>query len=467
MGKGDKIGLRKFRTSFVSLLLFFILICPYSQFLHAEDGDVYIIPVHGIIDLGLASFIKRSVKEAEEANAKAVILDIETYGGRVDAAVDIKDALSNLKMLTIAYVNPRAISAGALIALSCKHIIVAPGSMIGAASPVKIGFAGMNQQKTGEKEISFVRSAFRAAAEQNNHSTKLAEAMVDPDIEVKKIIKKGKLLTLTGSEAVKIGLAKTEAKSINEILKLFSLDKLSIKKTRTNWAEHVVRFLTHPIVSSLLLTLGFLGLLFEIKTPGWGVGGTISVVFLALFFWGHYIVGLANIMDIVLFIIGVILLFIELFITPGFGFVGSGGLLCILAGIYFALVKQPLPKFSWEFNLLNTALYTISGAILTSGAIFALLLKYLPKNKGLWSQLALSASEKQKNGFNASSVEMHTLAGKRGVAHTNLRPTGKAMIDNKLWSVMTDGDFIEKDAEIIVEKVEGNRILVKTWGQSD
>ena len=453
--------MRKVKTNFVLLLLFFSLICSYPQFLHAEDGDVYIIPVHGIIDLGLASFIKRSVKEAEEANAKAVILDIETYGGRVDAAVDIKDALSNLKMLTIAYVNPRAISAGALIALSCKHIIVAPGSMIGAASPVKIGFAGMNQQKTGEKEISFVRSTFRAAAEQNNHSTKLAEAMVDQDIEVKKIIKKGKLLTLTGVEAVKIGLAKTEAKSIKEILILFNLDKLNIKKTRTNWAEHVVRFLTHPIVSSLLLTLGFLGLLFEIRTPGWGVGGTISVVFLALFFWGHYIVGLANIMDIVLFIIGIILLSTELFITPGFGFIGSGGLLCILAGIYLALVKRPVPQFSWEFNLLNTALYTISGAILTSGAIFAILLKYLPKNKGLWSQLALSASEKQKNGFNVSSAEMHTLVGKRGVAHTKLRPAGKAMIDDKLWSVMTDGDFIEEGAEIIVEKVEGNRILVK------
>ncbi len=456
--------MRKFKISFVSLLLFLILIYPYSKFLHAEKvigEEVYVIPVHGMIDLGLASFIKRSVKEAEKAGAKAVILDIKTYGGRVDAAVDIKDALSNLKMLTIAYVNPRAISAGALIALSCKHIVVAPGSMIGAASPVKIGFAGMNQQKTGEKEISFVRSAFRAAAEQNNHSTKLAEAMVDPDIEVKKIIKKGKLLTLTGSEAIKVGLAKNEAKSINEVLKLFSLDNLNIKKTSTNWAEHVVRFLTHPIVSSLLLTLGFLGLLFEIKTPGWGVGGTISVIFLALFFWGHYIVGLANIMDIVLFIIGVILLFIELFITPGFGFVGSGGLLCILAGIYLALVRQPLPKFSWEFNLLNTALYTISGAILTSGAVFVLLSKYLPKNKGLWSQLALSASEKQKNGFNASSAEMHTLTGKRGIAHTNLRPVGKAMIDGNLWSVMTDGDFISKGAEIVVEKVEGNRILVQ------
>ncbi len=454
--------MRKFKTSFISsLFLPLFLLCACPQILHAEDGDVYVIPVHGMIDLGLASFVKRSVKEAEAADAKAIILDIKTYGGRVDAAVDIKDALSNLKMLTIAYVNPRAISAGALIALSCKHIIVAPGSMIGAASPVKIGFAGMNQQKTSEKEISFVRSAFRAAAEQNNHSPELAEAMVDPDIEIKKITRKGKLVTLTGSEAIEAGLAKNEAKSIDEIIKLFNLNKSTIKMTRTNWAEHVVRFLTHPIASSLLLTLGFLGLLFEIKTPGWGVGGTISVIFLALFFWGHYIVGLANTMDIVLFLIGIILLFTELFITPGFGFVGAGGMLCILAGIYLALVKHPIPQFSWEFNLLNTALYTIGGAILTSGAIFVLLLRALPKNKGLLSHLALYTSEKQEEGFNASSVEMHTLTGKKGIAHTNLRPAGKAMIDDKLWSVMTDGDFIEEGTEIVVEKVEGNRILVQ------
>ena len=451
----------KFKTSFILLLLFFSLICSYPQFLHAEEGEVYVIPVHGMIDLGLASFVKRSVKEAETAGAKAIILDIKTYGGRVDAAVDIKDALSNLKMLTVAYVNPRAISAGALIALSCKHIIVAPGSMIGAASPIKIGFAGMSQKKGSEKEISFVRSAFRAAAEQNGHSPELAEAMVDPDIKIKKITQKGKLVTLTGTEAIKIGLAENEAKSIDEILRLFGLDNLNIKKTSTNWAEHVVRFFTHPIVSSLLLTLGFLGLLFEIKTPGWGVGGTISVIFLALFFWGHYIVGLANTMDMLLFLIGIILLFTELFITTGFGFVGAGGILCILAGIYLALVKRPVPQFSWEFNLLNTALYTISGAILTSGAIFTLLLRALPKNKGLLSHLALSFSEKQEEGFNASPVEMHTLTGKRGVAHTKLRPTGKAMIDDRLWSVMTDGDFIEKGTEIIVEKVEGNRILVQ------
>ncbi|MCK5595121.1 nodulation protein NfeD, partial [bacterium] len=322
-------------------------------------------------------------------------------------------------------------------------------------------FAGINQQKTGEKEISFVRSAFRAAAEQNNHSPELAEAMVDPDIEIKKITQKGKLVTLTGSEAIKAGLAKNEENSIDEILKSFNLNKFTVKMTRTNWAEHVVRFLTHPIVSSLLLTLGFLGLLFEIKTPGWGVGGTISVIFLALFFWGHYIVGLTNTMDIVLFIIGIILLFTELFITPGFGFVGAGGVLCILAGIYLALVKHPIPQFSWEFSLLNTALYTIGGAILTSGTIFVLLLKVLPKNKGILSHLALSASEKQEEGFNASSAEMHSLTGKRGVAHTKLRPAGKAMIDDKLWSVMTDGDFIEEGAEIVVEKVEGNRILVQ------
>jgi len=459
--------MKKAKTSFILLLLFFTLVCPYSQSLHAEDGDVYVIPVHGIIDLGLASFFKRSVKEAEEADAKAIILDIKTYGGRVDAAVDIKDALSNLKMLTIAYVNPRAISAGALIALSCKHIIVAPGSMIGAASPIKIGFAGMSQQKESEKEISFVRSAFRAAAEQNGHSAKLAEAMVDQDIAIKKIIKKGKLLTLTGVEAVKTGLAEKETKSIDEILQLFKLDNLNTKKTSANWAEHVVRFLTHPIVSSLLLTLGFLGLFFEIKTPGWGVGGTISVIFLALFFWGHYIAGLADIMDIVLFLVGIILLLTELFITPGFGFVGAGGLLCILAGIYLALVKQPLPKFSWEFNLLDTALYTIGGAILTSGIIFVLFLRSLSKNKGLLSNFALSASEKQKEGFNVSSAEMRTLVGKRGIVHTKLRPVGKAMIDDKLWSVMTDGDFIEEGAEIVVEKVEGNRILVKTWRQAD
>src|SRR5688572_1623925 len=292
---------------------------------------VYVVPIEGIIDLGLAPFLSRTIREAKEAGASAVLLEINTFGGRVDAAVAMRDTLLNAPVRTIAFVNQRAISAGALIALACNTVVMAPGGTIGAATPV-VGGAG-ESQPADEKSVSYVRKEFRATAEARKRPPELAEAMVDVDVEIPGVIEKGKLLTLTTSEALKHKVAELTAATTEAALDAAGLPNAEIRNSRQTWAETLVRFLTHPIVSSLLMTVGILGLLVEIRTPGFAVPGTIGLLALALFFWGHWIVQLAGWEELLLVSLGVMLLVLEVFVIPGITVAGIGGIVALVAGL--------------------------------------------------------------------------------------------------------------------------------------
>jgi membrane-bound serine protease (ClpP class) len=252
-----------------------------------KPSVVYVAPIEGMIDLGLAPFVDRVLRGASEAGAAAVVLEINTFGGRVDAAVLIRDALLNAKLPTVAFINKRAISAGALIALATERIVVAQGGTIGAATPVQMGQRGAPAQPVEEKTVSYVRKEFRATAEARKRPPLIAEAMVDADVEIPGLVAKGKLLTLTTEEALKHKIANFRADTIEEVLKQLRLSGAELRRVSPNWAENLVRFLTHPIVSSLLITIGMLGIILEIRTPGFGVPGVLGISSIALFFWGH------------------------------------------------------------------------------------------------------------------------------------------------------------------------------------
>ncbi|HEY6383073.1 MAG TPA: hypothetical protein VIY07_14865, partial [Pseudolabrys sp.] len=220
---------------------------------------VYVAPIEGIIDLGLAPFIQRVLKQATDEGAAAVILEINTFGGRVDAAVLIRDSLLNARVRTVAFVNKRAISAGALISLAAEKIAMADGGTIGAATPVQAGQPGAAAQPVEEKTVSYVRKEFRATAESRKRPPLIAEAMVDADVEIPGLIEKGKLLTLTTEEALKHKVADFRADTIEQVLKQLGLEGADVRRAEPNWAENLVRFFTHPLVSSLLITIGMLG----------------------------------------------------------------------------------------------------------------------------------------------------------------------------------------------------------------
>src|SRR3989339_125713 len=245
---------------------------------------VFHAKIEGEIDLGLAPFVRRVISDAESQNAQAIVFEINTFGGRVDAATQIKDAILESKVLTIAFVKNRAISAGALITLSCKKIAMAPGSSIGATTVVD-----QTGQKQSEKYQSYMRSEMRATAEKNGRRTDIAEGMVDERIIVEGLVDSTKLITLTSGEALEYGIADYVLSSVDEILEQYGLQDAEIIEENPNWAETFVRFLNNPIVSSLLIMIGLVGLYTEIKTPGWGFAGTVSLIALALFFGSSFI----------------------------------------------------------------------------------------------------------------------------------------------------------------------------------
>ncbi len=434
------------KISFISLLLLLLGFQIYPQ-----QKVVYLGLIDGEIDLGLSPYLSRVISEAEKENADAVIFKINTFGGRVDAATQIKDAILASKVLTIAFINKRAISAGSLIALSCKKIAMVPGSSIGAATVVD-----QSGQKVGEKYQSYMRSEMRSTAERNGRRTDIAQGMVDERVVVEGLDDSTQLITLTSDEAKKYGIADTLVNDLDDVLEAFSFEGSEIKRINSNWAEDVVRFINNPIVSSLLIMIGLLGLYTEIKTPGWGLPGTVGLIALALFFGSSYILQLASIVEILLFVTGLILLAVEIFVIPGFGFAGIGGIVLIVAALFLALLGAD-PFIDWD--QVSVAIFQLTGALVLSLLVFFIILKYLPKSS-TFSKLVLAEEESADKGF-VSYPSDKELIGKEGIALTDLRPAGSAEFNGERIDVIADWDYIVKGKKIKVIRVEGIKVVVK------
>lgn len=415
-----------------------------------QQKSVYLGFIEGDIDLGLAPYVNRVINEAEKNNADAIIFKINTFGGRVDAATQIKDAILSSKIKTVAFVNNRAISAGALITLSCNVIVMAPGSNIGAATVVD-----QTGQKVGEKYQSYMRSEMRSTAEKNGRPTDIAQAMVDERIVIPGLCDSTQLVTLTSEEAVKYKMADTILAKLDDVLIYLDLKNAKVSNVRSNWAEDVVRFLNNPIVASILIMIGFFGLLAEIKTPGWGLPGTAGLIALALFFGSSYILQLASIAEILMFIAGIILIAVEIFVIPGFGLPGIAGIILVFASIFLSLLGGD-PFINFE--TISVAIIQLTIALIAALVLVFLLAKFLPKTSA-FSRLVLAESEKADQGFVSYPSET-SLLGKTGKALTVLRPAGIAEIEGKKYDVIADNEYIEPGKLIKVIRVEGIKVVV-------
>ncbi|MBK9305711.1 MAG: nodulation protein NfeD [Nitrospira sp.] len=421
----------------------------------SEGSVVYVIPVDGVIDLGLAPFVERVLDEAAAAGAAAVILEIDTFGGRVDAAVQIRDALLRAKVKTVAFINKRAISAGALISLAAETIVMAEGGTIGAAMPVQIGLPGAPAQPVEEKTVSYLRKEFRATAESRTRPPELAEAMVDADVEIPGVIAKGKLVTLTTEEALRHKLADFRADTLDALLKVLDLSDAEIHHASETWAESLVRVLTHPVVSSILIAVGMLGIIVEIQSPGFGVPGAVGLTSLSLFLWGHWLVRLAGWEEVLLIGIGLILLVVEIFLLPGFGVFGALGIAALLGGLGLSLIGTGA---TWAVVL--SAVGQVIAAVLLAAVLALALLRVMPRLP-VGRSLILDTELLTAGGY-ASQPELdHRWLEKRGTAASTLRPAGVAHFDHERVDVVTEGEYIEADTPIEVVRVEGNRIVVR------
>ncbi len=421
---------------------------------------VYVAPVEGIIDLGLAPFVRRVLQQATDAGAAAVILEVNTFGGRVDAAVQIRDALLGAQVPTVAFVNKRALSAGALISLAAEKLVMSGGGTIGAATPVQVGQPGAGARPVEEKTVSYVRKEFRATAESRKRPPLLAEAMVDADVAIPEVIEKGKLLTLTTEEALRNGLADFRADTLDDLLKQLGLAGAEVRRASPNWAENVVRLLTHPIVSSLLITLGILGLVVEIRTPGFGIPGAVGIGSLSLFFWGHWLVQLAGWEELLLAAGGIVLLAVEIFFIPGFGIAGTVGIVAIVASLVLSLLGAGVTT---EAVLLAAARVVLSLLVALIGSL--VLLRFLPRlpvGRRLVLATGLSAAE----GYASAPESDRRWLGRRGRASSPLHPAGIAEIDGQRVDVVSEGELIDAGETIEVTRVDGNRVVVRRVSHS-
>jgi membrane-bound serine protease (ClpP class) len=430
------------------LTLAFVFAAAVSR-VAAQAPVVYRLAVSGVVENGLAPYILRGLREAAEAEAAAVYLDVDTPGGRIDAAERIADAVGASTVPVYAYVNPRAYSAGALIALSSKGIYMRPGAVLGAATPV-----GGDGVKASEKIVSAMRGEFRALAEARGLDPTVAEAMVDERVEVPGLDDAGRLLTLSTNEALRIGYAKGAPANQAQLLAAIALPGAHVVSLEPNWAELVVRFLTTPLVSPLLLSLGVLGLVFEIKTGTFGIGGLVSLVSLGLFFGSSFLVGLAGWEEVILLGIGLVAIVVEVFILPGFGAAGILGVVALAAAVILAMIGSSPTAAD-----VTQALVVLGASLAITVAVAYAWLRHLP-NSGRFAGLFLRGGAHQADGYIAAAPR-GDLVGQDGIAMTDLRPAGTAQIGHERVDVVTEGEYVAQGRPVRVVRSEGYRHVVR------
>ena len=448
--------LDRMKKHILSILIFILSL--------AQSQVVYKVPIHDTIDLGLPPFIERSIEMAENDKADVIIFDIDTFGGRLDAATQIKDAILSTKIPTIAFINRRAISAGALISLSCEKIVMTSGGTIGAATAVD-----MSGKKGSEKVISYMREEMAATAESRNRNIEIAKGMVDEDLSFTHLMingdsvkvldlegrKEGKLITLTTELAIKYNIADDEQETFEKLLSSLEFENADIITTSENWSELFVRFLTNPVVASLLTTFGFLGILFELQSPGWGIPGIVGLVCLFLSLSASFIARLATMNDILIILAGVALLIIEIIIIPGFGFAGIGGILLILWGLYELLLPDTPIGPDIEIMAMWGFFIGIVGSIFGLFLLFKLMIK-----TSFWQKLTSPGVGGVEAEY-STSVGWKNLVGQEGTAQSDLRPSGWITVNDERLFVVTEGDFIEKECKVKIHSVDGNRVVVR------
>ncbi|MEE8062192.1 MAG: NfeD family protein [Gemmatimonadales bacterium] len=426
------------------------LVCASAGAFPVSAQDlVYRIPVSGVIELGLAPYVARAVREAEAAGATAIYLDLDTPGGRIDAAQKITDAVRSTDLPVYAFVNPRAYSAGAMIALATDGIYMRTGAVIGAATPVD----GQGT-KASEKMVSAMRAEFRALAEEQGLNPEVAEAMVDESIAIPGVVEEGKLLTLSTAEAVELGFARSQVLDEAELLTQIGQADAQVVTPGINWAERLVRFLTSPLVQPLLLSLGMLGLVFEIKSGGFGLGGVVSLGALGLFFGSNLLLGLAGTEEFILLAAAIIALGIEIFVLPGFGIAGILGLLLLGAAFVLAMVGN-VPTMA-DFT---QAVAVVGASVVITIAVVFAWLRHLPSSNR-FKGLLLKRELDQASGF-ISAPERNDLVGQIGVALTDLRPAGTITIGEERLDAVTEGEFLQQGQRVKVMRSDGYRHVVR------
>ncbi|MCU0598259.1 MAG: serine protease [Desulfobacterales bacterium] len=454
-----------------------------------SSRTVYVIPVTGTVDPGMAGFMERVHRETSGDPDGLVVLEIDTFGGMVDSALEIVDTMIKFPPeRTIAFVENKAISAGALIALSCGDLVMKPATTIGDCAPISYTQEGV--EMLGEKFQSPIRAKFRALAKRNGYPETLAEAMVTPEKEVyaveiagerifmdaqeyedltpeeknavaskKTVVAEGELLTMDAAEALDLGFSNMTASGIEDMLLQMGIKEYKLTRIEESWSESMVRFI--GMISPVLIMIGLGALYMELKAPGFGLPGIIGITCLAIVFLNQYMVGLADYTELLIILAGLLLMGVEVLVLPGFGVAGFAAIFCIAIGLILAFQDFviPDPSMPWQADILTHNLIVVLGSFTMAFFIGLFLLRFvLPYLSGKREGPYLTSSLKDAHADSSETEKVKP--GDRGFALTFLRPSGKAEINQDLFDVVTEGEFIEQGTAVFVSDVKGNRIIV-------
>jgi len=418
----------------------------------APGSKVVVVTIDRTVELGLAAFVRRAIES--NPDAAAIVLEVNTLGGRVDAAIQIRDALLEAKPRTVAFIHPRAISAGALISLACDNVIVSEGATIGAATPIQASPGGQ-AEAVGEKMVSYMRAEMRTTAEANGRRGDIAEAMVDSEVVIDGIVEPGKLLTLDTDQALKLGMADAQAEDLDAVFEALKLEKPEVVTSELNWGEEIARWLTEPTVSGLLLSIGMLGLMIAFYTRSVGGFTIAGFVALALFFGGHAVVHLVGWEEALLFLAGVILIVVEIFFIPGIGVPGVLGLIAVITALVLSLIGMPL-NVSFETGLLAEAMTRVLLSFVGSFVLAAIVVRMISRTE-FGRALVLADTE---TGW-TSAPNASDLVGRTGEALTDLRPFGKVVIENERHEATSEREFIGRGVRVRVIGRDGPALVVR------
>jgi membrane-bound serine protease (ClpP class) len=459
--------------------------------------SIAVIPIRGNIDYGLLKSVERRIDEALAAEADLIIFEMDTYGGQLDPAIEIGDRINAVKsetddhVFTVAYVDKKAISAGALISLSCRQIVMKDSTTLGDCQPIMVSPQTQAMEPAPEKIETMVRAVMRKYAQSNGYPEALCVAMVDPELEVyrvtfpgesaeylskrdfddlpadrreaakkDRVVDAGELLTMSAGEAKELGFSRATVSGLDEVVSLYAAAGARRVTYDTNWSEEMVRFLNSPPVAGILLMGGILALYLAFKTPGLGAPEAVALGCFAILFLSKYMVGLANAVEVLIFLAGMALVLVEIFLIPGFGVVGITGILCIFISLVLAFQKFTIPETTFEVRFLVKNLFIIFGSFTTATVLFMVLVRFLPKTP-FFNKLVLKTVQSPESGYTVATAEQHGLVGAHGVAMSNLRPSGRAEVAGETMLVVADGEFIEPGTAIVVSEVRGNRVVVR------
>lgn len=399
---------------------------------------------------------QKAMNEAHDKQMDLIVIHMNTYGGTLEAADSIRTRILQSKIPVFVFIDNNAASAGALISIACDSIYMRPGANIGAATVVD-----QSGVPLPDKYQSYMRSMMRSTAEAKGRNPDIAQAMVDPRIFIENVTDTGQVLTFTAVEAIANGFCEGKAENIDDLLVKAGIEDYEITELVLTTTDRIIGFLIHPIVSGLLIMVIIGGLYFELQTPGIGFPSAAAVLAALLYFAPLYLEGIAANWEILIFVIGLILIGIEVFAIPGFGITGISGIILVIAGLALAMVDNMGFNFGVQyFHQITEAFFiVIISAFLALVGSFYLSQKLFTTSA--FGQLALETVQKSDDGYTSADQKYRTMVGQSGVAHTVLRPSGKVLIEDDIYDATSDSGFIEKGEPVVVVKHETAQLFVR------